>query len=363
MTAIAAKNAGVYYLFFLNEIMFCVWFVICSLFNIKSFVVDSTIQFVIALLIMTIYFIKMYYDHKRVFISLRDNITIVERITAHKNPVFLRPNNTFYNPYDRGFSKNLIEFFMPCILFCFLPKGEYARAGEIIREEFPDGIKNSVLLKPKHKTQEQNKKTEGSYEEIVRDSTLGTAHEGDYDNDDEERKIGDEQTDRDSDKRYDIDAIIENSILPKYDPSKLYNWYHSRFYSVIDIVGHPMHNAAKIALSRHLQRLQAIEMQQARQNVNQGDSSSEGSGAEDAGFDHQQLRQRDGATASGHMHPGHHDHHGHSMQVHNQHAGMTSATTGPFSYGNQQLTEEQVLKNFNEVIKMKSYEFEAMAER
>lgn len=81
---------------------------------------------------------------------------------------------------------------------------------------------------------------------------------------DEENKIGDAvaETDSNKDLRYDIDAIIENSICPKYDKSKYYDWGTAQFYSVIDIIGHPMHKQAKMVLIRHLQRLEVMEKQQ-----------------------------------------------------------------------------------------------------
>lgn len=80
-----------------------------------------------------------------------------------------------------------------------------------MRTEFPDGIKNSVLSIPKSKTKEENKITEQSYEQIARDSNVGTAT-GDEESLGEERKIGELHTERGTDLRYNIDAIIENSI-------------------------------------------------------------------------------------------------------------------------------------------------------
>jgi hypothetical protein len=129
----------------------------------------------ITLVIIFFYTYKMWYDHKRIWISMKSNITIAERISAHKNPVFLTPQSIFHNPYDRGLKKNILEFLIPCPLFCCLPKGDNSNFGELIRDEFIDGIKNSVLTHPKNIKRDQNRATEASYEEIPRNSTVGAS--------------------------------------------------------------------------------------------------------------------------------------------------------------------------------------------
>ena len=116
MTPIAVKNSGYYYFFFLNEVIFCILFAICVVLNIRVFWQKSVIRFFATVFIWLIYSYKMWFDYKRIWISLKKNITITERVAAHKNPVFLTPKNQFYNPYDGGFMKNALEFFIPCSL-------------------------------------------------------------------------------------------------------------------------------------------------------------------------------------------------------------------------------------------------------
>jgi hypothetical protein len=155
----------------------------------------------------------------------------------------------------------------------------------------------------------------------------------------EERKIGDNPTDRSKDLRYNIDAIIENSVCPKFDKNKLYNWNTARIYSVIDIIGHPMHKQAKIVLSRHLQRLQMIEAQQAENNIGQEETESEdfpeGEESESSGeFDEESLQREANAQIKSIPRPG----------------SNSSGTSGPFKYGNQLPTKEQVIEQYNNTL-------------
>ena len=207
---------------------------------------------------------------------MRYNITLNERLTAHRNPVFLSPEKSFYNPFDRGFVNNLIEFFMPSWIWCCISSDKQPTIGEIVRKEFPDGIKNSILTKPKNGV--KNKAVNSSYEPIdARDSTIENTHDGD----EEERKIGDTDIDESVDLRYDIEAICENSICPKFDRSRLYNWNKARFYSVIDIIGHPMIQKAKAVLVKHLHSLQQKEMREEAENGPENDDEDTDSEAEE----------------------------------------------------------------------------------
>lgn len=103
MKPIAAKNAGAYYLFFLNELIFCLLYALCLAFNIGELWESAVIKLSIVSLIYIFYIYRMYFDHKRIYLSMRSNITISERMTCHKNPVFLSPDSTYYNPFDKGF--------------------------------------------------------------------------------------------------------------------------------------------------------------------------------------------------------------------------------------------------------------------
>jgi hypothetical protein len=138
---------------------------------------------------------------------MRHNITLHERLIAHKNPVFLSLERKFYNPFDRGIVNNLVEFFMTSPICCCISGNNEPTMSEIVRKEFPDGIKNSVLTKPK--TQRARTSTSPSYEPIERDSTIEGAQDDDGD---EEMKVGDADGEDGKDLRYDIYAIYDNSI-------------------------------------------------------------------------------------------------------------------------------------------------------
>jgi hypothetical protein len=162
----------------------------------------------------------------------------------------------------------------------------------------------------------------------------------------EEHKVGDNLTDRSKDLRYDIDAIIENSVCPKFDKRGLYNWNTARVYSVIDIIGHPMHMQAKIVLSRHLQRLQMIEAQQAENNNEQEELDSEdypeGEESESSGeFDEEALQREANAQIKGIPRPG----------------SKSAGISGLFEYGNQLPSKEQVIERYDSTVILRQQQF------
>lgn len=113
MCPIAARNAAFYYMFYLNEVVFCTIYLAMIILNLGTFWPHNMLKLLVSTIVFIVYFFKMYYDYKRIWVSLRDNITITERVNAHKNPVFLQPGSTFFNPFDRGFVTNAKEFFIP----------------------------------------------------------------------------------------------------------------------------------------------------------------------------------------------------------------------------------------------------------
>jgi hypothetical protein len=162
----------------------------------------------------------------------------------------------------------------------------------------------------------------------------------------DEHKVGDNLTDRSKDLRYDIDAIIENSVCPKFDKRGLYNWNIARVYSVIDIIGHPMHIQAKIVLSRHLQRLQMIEAQQAENNNEQAEVDSEdypeGEESESSGeFDEEALQKEANAQIKGIPRPG----------------SNSSNISGLNKYGNQLPSKEQVIEQYDKTVIFRQQQF------
>lgn len=84
MSAIASRNAGYYYIFMLNEVIF--WIVIAVWFglNFSNFWYKSAIRFCSLTLIWLIYTYKMWFDHKKIWISLKNNMTMTERMVARK---------------------------------------------------------------------------------------------------------------------------------------------------------------------------------------------------------------------------------------------------------------------------------------
>ena len=57
------------------------------------------------------------------------------------------------------------------------------------------------------------------------------------------------------DARYNLDRIMEDSCLPKFNARQTYDWYLTRIYSIIDITDHPLHFKAKQILQNHLNKL------------------------------------------------------------------------------------------------------------
>lgn len=209
-----------------------------------------------------------------------------------------------------------------------------------------------MLSRPKPEKQKENRTLEASYEKVARNSTIeGTQDEiEDELAEDEENKIGDTQTERNSDMRYDIEAILENSICPKFDKSKIYNWYTARFYSVIDILGHPMHRQAKMVLSRHLQRLKAIEDEHRKHNPeNELSSSSEGesSSSDDEEFDIE-MRARDRLRLEGS-----------AQKLPKPQPGATM-NSGSLGQARKQPSKEDVMKQYRNMLAYRNKQFEAM---
>ena len=349
MSPVAARNSPFYYLFYLNEMMFCILYLTLVVLNFSNFWNHSWIKFILSSIIFLIYLYKMYYDHKKIWITLKSNITMSERLSIHKNPVFIDGKGGFFNPFDRGFTKNWIEFFMPWWLCCCLPQNKDETFSEIVKKEFPDGIKSSELLIPRSKNLEENKTVGNNYEKIARDSTLEGSQ--DWDDEEEGRKIGDTVADKNTDLRYDIDAILENSICPTFEKHKLYNWYTARIYSVIDIKWHPMYKQAKEVLKRHLKRLQQIEKEQMEQidrSNNNDDNDTEGEESEDDSEDEEMPGTNYGISSS------------HALP---KPSGSSPGTHGPFKYGNSLPTKEQLLEQYEKVKLFRAKQFEDMEKR
>lgn len=117
-----------------------------------------------------------------------------------------------------------------------------------------------------------------------------------------------------------------------------------------------MHKAAKMVLTRHLQRLQMIEKEQEAQQVRNNqdtdsdDEEEEEESEDEADFENQ-LRPREGmahAAAPVRGIPG-------PIQPTG-----ASATSGPFKYGNQLPTKEQILTQYDEMLKFRTRQFTAM---
>lgn len=202
-----------------------------------------------------------------------------------------------------------------------------------------------MLSIPRSKNKEENKTLGNNYEKIARDFTL----EGTQDGDEEEgRKIGDNVADENKDLRYDIDAILENSICPQFDKHRLYNWYTARFYSVIDVKGHPMLKPAKAVLERHLKRLQQIEKEQMEQMAgpDDNDDDTEGEESEDDSEDEEDVPGTNYGITASHALP--------------KPSGSSPGTHGPFKYGNSLPTKEQFLEQYEKVKMFRAKQFEEM---
>lgn len=242
----------------------------------------------------------------------------------------------------------MIEFFIPCPLFCCFPRGDNSKFVDTLKKEFPDGIKNSILTKPKSMKGMENAEDQ-SYEQLARDSTVGASNPDEENN--EENKVGD--LEQSKDLRYNIDAIIENSICQKFDRNRLYNWHTARVYSVIDILNHPMHGPAKKVLTRHLERLQKIEAEQQLNNTT-SDEETDGSGiyeeeeeeseSEDEELN-EQLRNIRAAKVKAIPRPS---------------ASSAPPPSGAFKYGNTLPTKSQVIDQYNTMVDFKIREFNQM---
>ena len=219
----------------------------------------------------------------------------------------------------------------------------------MIRNEFPDGIKNSILSRPKS-FRKDPKTTNQSYEKLARDSNID-GPEVDEENL-EERKIGDVISERGKDLRYDIDAIIENSICPKFDRQETYNWYTARIYSVIDIIGHPMHQLAKLVLEKHLERLQKIEAEQQDQMIDDdtdSDNSEIYNEEEEEESEDEELNEEFKNLKEGEM-----------KSIPKPAPTSSAATSGPFKYGDNVPTKEQILEQYNSMVEFRTNQFHEM---
>lgn len=114
MGPIAARNAGYYFLFYLNELLFCLTYLILVIIWTPSFWSTCWWYYLISTFVFLWHLKTVYYKYKKIYKSMKYNVTFTERLNAHKNPVFMTPHHQFYNPFDRGFVNNIIEFFMPC---------------------------------------------------------------------------------------------------------------------------------------------------------------------------------------------------------------------------------------------------------
>ena len=187
--------------------------------------------------------------------------------------------------------------------------------------------------------------TQTSYERIARDSTIEASHE----NEDEENKVGDTDFDETQDLRYDIDAIIDNSICPRFDRSKLYNWHTARFYSVIDIIGHPMYMKAKDVLVKHLSKLQQIEARQIAENGPEPDiaSDSENEAENDDEVEGEESESSDSDDLE--------------LQAQNLKQLPSPNKTGPFRYGNHLPSKDDILNSYTESVKLRQKYFDDIA--
>jgi hypothetical protein len=68
-------------------------------------------------------------------------------------------------------------------------------------------------------------------------------------------QIGEETLDeKDIDNRFDIDYILNNHSLGRVYPNMRINWVRDRFYSVLDIEGHPVRDASLLIIKEFLKK-------------------------------------------------------------------------------------------------------------
>lgn len=210
-----------------------------------------------------------------------------------------------------------------------------------------------------------NQDVEMSYDEIAIESTPETA-EGEYSNN-EENKVGDVDAEKGVDNRYEVEAILENSLIPSYKNSDVHNWYLARYYSVLDFQEHPMFLQAKKVLSIHLRKIQMMDKQKKMQRQNNGietDSEDEdtfisGHVAHNVPNMPSHMQHRGGVP---HVPVGHPGQYMQRMPGSNP-GGMAHPTAGPFKYGNQATSKEQILANYKMMVDQKTLQFNEMESR
>ena len=95
-------------------------------------------KFFVSMTILTImlyYFLFTFEEYRELWYSLKHNITYHERMNWRENQVFLNSKGQFINPFDRGFTKNLEEFFTSSWLYCWVDKSKKLTIGQIVRHE------------------------------------------------------------------------------------------------------------------------------------------------------------------------------------------------------------------------------------
>ena len=120
-----------------------------------------------------------------------------------------------------------------------------------------------------------------------------------------------------------------------------------------------MINQAKMVLDRYLKNLQNIENAQNpleeedKEEVGESDGEGENEESEDEEEFKRQIRPPPGVMGQGGGHI-----HAHGRAVGQSH--QPSATSGPFAYGNQQITKEMLEEKFLKGVEQKEKQFDMM---